>query len=157
MAKTTPATLHLTRLGVAFTPKLYDYDPHAQEIGLFAARALDLPPPVVLKTLMTRVDGEPVCVVLASDAEVQMKALAAACEGKSAEMMKPADAERLTGFKVGGISPFGQKKQVVAVLDAAALQHDVVYVNGGQRGMLLEIASADLAAALQPIIATISR
>jgi Cys-tRNA(Pro)/Cys-tRNA(Cys) deacylase len=74
----------------------------------------------VFKTLMAEVDGKPVCVVVPSDCEVSMKKLAAAFGGKSANMMKPADAERLTGFKVGGISPFGQRKRVPTAIDETA-------------------------------------
>lgn len=111
MAKTTPATLALSRGGVAFTTVNYDYDAGAERVGLQAAEALGVEPHRVLKTLMAEVDGKPVCVVVPSDREVSMKKLAAAFAGKSATMMKPADAERLTGYKVGGISPFGQKRR----------------------------------------------
>ena len=90
----------------------------------------------MLKTLMALVDGKPVCVILPSDREVSMKKLAAAFGGKSAEMMKPTDAERITGYKTGGISPFGQtRKKLPAVIEEQALAHDLVYVNGGQRGL----------------------
>src|SRR5215467_10587487 len=112
MSKVTPATRALAAAGVAFTVHNYDYDPDAESIGLQAAAALGEDPARVLKTLMALVDGKPVCVVVPSDQEVSMKKLAAAFGGKSASMMKAPDAERLTGFVVGGISPFGQKKAV---------------------------------------------
>jgi Cys-tRNA(Pro)/Cys-tRNA(Cys) deacylase len=64
------------------------------------------PPARELKTLMALVDGKPVCVIVPSDHEVSMKKFSAAFGGKSAQMMKPADAERISGYKVGGISPF---------------------------------------------------
>ena len=112
MSKTTRATQALEGAGVAFTLHTYDYDPDAPRIGLQAAEALGEDPCRVLKTLMAEVDGKPVCVVVPSDQEVSMKKLAAAFGGKSANMMKAPDAERLTGFVVGGISPFGQKKAV---------------------------------------------
>jgi len=110
MSKTTRATQTLAKAGVTFSVHTYDYDPDAERIGLQAAEALGEEPCRVLKTLMAELDGKPVCVVLPSDKEVSMKKLAAAFGGKSAAMMKPADAERLTGYHVGGISPFGQKK-----------------------------------------------
>jgi Cys-tRNA(Pro)/Cys-tRNA(Cys) deacylase len=156
MSKTTPATLALSRAGVAFTLQSYDYDPNAERIGLQAAEALGADPATVLKTLMAEVDGKPVCVVLASNQEVQMKALARAVAGKSAQMMRPADAERVTGFKVGGVSPFGQKRRAPVVLDQAALAHSLVYVNGGQRGLQVRLAPADLVAALQATVAAIT-
>lgn len=144
MSKTTPATLALDRAGVAYRLATYDYDPTAERVGLQAAEALGAAPSEVLKTLMIKVDGKPACAVLASDREVAMKKLAAALGGKSAEMMKPADAERLTGYRVGGVSPFGQKRAVPTVLDAPASELAEVFVNGGQRGLQVRITPADL-------------
>ena len=99
----------MSRLGIAFSLHAYDYDPEAASIGMQAAEAMGVAPHRVLKTLMADVDGKPVCVIVAADAEVSMKKLAAAFGGKAAKMMRPTDAERLTGYRVGGISPFGQK------------------------------------------------
>jgi Cys-tRNA(Pro)/Cys-tRNA(Cys) deacylase len=92
----------LEQAGIAFTVHSYDYDPDADRIGRQAAESLGEPPERVLKTLMVLVDGKPVCVVVPSDREVSMKKLAAALGGKSAQMMRPADAERISGYKVGG-------------------------------------------------------
>ncbi len=156
MAKTTPATLALDKAKVAYDLHVYDYDPDAPRVGLQAAESLGVPPAQVLKTLMTLVDGKPVCAVLASDQEVAMKKLAAAVGGKSAQMMKPADAERLTGYRVGGVSPFGQKRQVPTVVDEAALGHERVFVNGGQRGLQVRLAPADLIAALPAKVAPLT-
>lgn len=72
-----------------------------------------------------------------------MKKLAAAFKGKSANMMKPADAERLTGYHVGGISPFGQKKLVPTAIEEAAMSETLVYMNGGQRGLQVRLAPKD--------------
>jgi Cys-tRNA(Pro)/Cys-tRNA(Cys) deacylase len=105
---------------------------------------------------MAEVDGKPVCAILASDREVAMKRLAAAVGGKSAQMMKPADAERTTGYKVGGVSPFGRKRPTPVVLDAAALAHAQVFVNAGQRGLQARLAPTDLVAALGAVVAEIS-
>lgn len=156
MAKTTPATLALKKAGVAFDLHAYDYDPDAPRVGLQAAEALGADPARVLKTLMAEVDGKPVCAVLASDQEVAMKRLAAVFGGKSAAMMKPADAERITGFKVGGVSPFGQKKRCPTVVDEAALAHARVFINAGQRGLQAELAPADLVAVLGAKVAAIT-
>jgi Cys-tRNA(Pro)/Cys-tRNA(Cys) deacylase len=140
MSKTTPATLALEKAGVAFTLATYDYDPDADSIGLQAAEALGVPPHTVLKTLMAEVDGHPVCVIVPSDHEVSMKKLAAAFGGKSAQMLKPAAAERLTGYRVGGISPFGQKRQVPTAIEELALLEPLVFINGGQRGLQVRLA-----------------
>lgn len=148
MSKTTPATLALSKAGVAFSLSTYDYDPSADRVGLQAAEALGVDPATVLKTLMAEVDGKPVCVVVPSDEEVNMKKLAAAFGGKSAHMMKPVDAERLTGYKVGGISPFGQKRPVPTCVEETAILHEAVFLNGGQRGLQIRIKPDDLVAAL---------
>jgi Cys-tRNA(Pro)/Cys-tRNA(Cys) deacylase len=144
MALVTPATLALRALGVAFELRTYDYDPNADRVGLQAADALAEPATRVLKTLIAQVDGKPVCIVLPSDREASMKKVAAAFGGKSAAMMPVADAERLTGYKVGGVSPFGQKKQLRTVVDAVASGEAYIYVNGGQRGLQIRMAPVDL-------------
>ena len=149
MSKTTPATLALEKAGIAFTLFPYDYDPDAPRVGLQAAEALSRAPGQVFKTLMAEVDGKPVCVVVPSDCEVSMKKLAATFGGKAANMMKPPDAERLTGFKVGGISPFGQRKKVPTAIDETAELFDEVLINGGQRGLLLGLSPADAARAAE--------
>jgi Cys-tRNA(Pro)/Cys-tRNA(Cys) deacylase len=156
MSKTTRATQTLSKLGTAFTLHTYDYDPDAESIGLQAAEALGIAPQRMLKTLMAEVDGNPVCVVVPSDKEVSMKKLAAAFRGKSAKMMRPADAERMTGYHVGGISPFGQKKRVPVAMEQAALSENTVYLNGGQRGLQIEIAPEAARAALDAMAATLT-
>ena len=155
MAKTTRATIELTKLGIAFSVHGYDYDPDAESIGLQAAEALGEPASRVLKTLMAELDGKPVCVVLPSGHEVSMKKLATALGGKSATMMKPADAERLTGYHVGGISPFGQKKRVPTAIEAAALSEPYVFINGGQRGLQVRLDPKDAAQALNAVSAEV--
>ncbi|MFE1597544.1 Cys-tRNA(Pro) deacylase [Methylobacterium sp. ID0610] len=148
MSKTTRATLALSKAGVAHSVHAYDYDPDAPRIGLQAAEALGLAPERVLKTLMAQVDGKPVCALVPSDREVSLKRLAAAFGGKAAAMLRPAEAERLTGYHVGGISPLGQKRPVPTLVEAAALHHETVFVNGGQRGLQVQLAPADLVAVL---------
>lgn len=149
MSKTTPATLALAKAGVAFTLHSYTYDPDAERVGLQAAEALGVPPRTVLKTLMATVDGHPVCCIVPSDREVSMKKLAATFGGKAAAMMRPAEAERLTGYKVGGISPFGQRRRVPAAIEEAALGEALVFINGGQRGLQVRLAPADARAVLE--------
>ena len=143
MAKGTPATVALTNAGVAFTLHEYDYDPNAARIGMQAADALGVDPARLLKTLMAKA-GDTVCVLVPSDAEVSLKKLAAAAGVKDAAMLPPAEAERITGYHVGGISPFGQKKCVRVFVDEAALAHASIIVNGGRRGLQIELAPADL-------------
>jgi len=153
MSKGTRATKMLEQAGIAFTTATYDYDPNAQSIGLQAAEALGEAPDRVLKTLMALVDKKPVCVIVPSDHEVSLKKLAAAFGGKSAEMMKPADAERISGYKVGGISPFGQMRKLPTAIEEQALGHEAVYVNGGQRGLQVRLRPSDIVTAIGAIAA----
>lgn len=153
MSKATRATRVLSEAGVVFTVHEYDYDPDADRIGLQAAEALGESAERVLKTLMTKVDGKPVCVIVPSDREVAMKKLAAACGGKHAEMMKPADAERVSGYKVGGISAFGQMRKLRTAIEEQALAHELVYINGGQRGLQLRLDPRDVVRVLEAVAA----
>jgi Cys-tRNA(Pro)/Cys-tRNA(Cys) deacylase len=157
MSKTTPATLALSKANIPFTLATYDYDPNAERVGLQAAEAIGVPPGEVFKTLMLELDGKPVCAIVPSDEEVNMKKLAAALGGKSAHMMKPADAERLTGYKVGGISPLGQRKQVPTALDELAMLYEEIFLNGGQRGLQIRIKPADLISVLDCKVADLTR
>lgn len=143
MSKTTRATLALQKAGIAFSLHPYDYDPAAESIGMAAAAALGIAPQVMLKTLMAEADGKPVCVVLPADHDVSMKRLAALFRAKHAQMMKPDAAERLTGYHVGGISPFGQKRAVPTAIEETAMAHAQVYINAGQRGLLLALRPED--------------
>ena len=156
MAKATPATRALEAAHVSFTMHEYDYDPDAARIGLQAADALGVSPERLLKTLMARAGGEIVCVLVPSDREVNLKKLAAVAGAKSAAMCKPAEAERVTGYRVGGISPFGQKKRVRAVIERSALAHEKVIVNGGRRGLQIELSAADLLRVLSAVTADLT-
>jgi Cys-tRNA(Pro)/Cys-tRNA(Cys) deacylase len=148
MAKVTPATVALEEAKVAFKLHEYDYDPNAARIGMQAAEALGVSPSRLLKTLMAKAGGAVICVLIASDREVSLKKLAAAAGTKDAAMLPPAEAERITGYHVGGISPFGQRKRAAAFIEQAALAHPTIIVNGGRRGLQIELAPADLVSLL---------
>jgi len=143
MSKTTRATQMLQKSGIAFTVHSYAYDAGAERVGLQAAEALAQPPGRVLKTLMARVEGQPVCVIVPSDRELSMKKLAVAFGGKSAQMLPPADAERISGYKVGGISPFGQMRKLRTAMEQDSLVHEFVFINGGQRGLQVRLDPRD--------------
>jgi Cys-tRNA(Pro)/Cys-tRNA(Cys) deacylase len=155
MAKGTPATVALTKAGVAFTLHEYDYDPNAARIGMQAAEALGVDPARLLKTLMAKAGSAIVCVLVPSDLDVSLKKLAAAAGSKDAAMLPAPEAERVTGYHVGGISPFGQKKRVRAFIEAAALAQATIIVNGGRRGLQIEIAPADLVRVLDATAAAL--
>jgi Cys-tRNA(Pro)/Cys-tRNA(Cys) deacylase len=144
MARGTPATVALEKAGAAFKLHEYDYDPNAERVGMQAADALGVSPSRLLKTLMAKSGSGVVCVLIASDKEVSLKKLAAAAGTKDAAMLSAPEAERFTGYHVGGISAFGQRKRAKVFIDAAALAHATVIINGGRRGLQIEIAPAEL-------------
>lgn len=156
MARRTPATQALDKQGIAYDLLEYAYDPDAASIGLQAAEAMGLPPSVVFKTLMVTSGDEALVAVLPSDRELVLKALAAAAGKKSLAMMKPADAERMSAYKVGGISPLGQKKRLRTFIDSSARDLDFMVVNGGQRGLQIKLAPADLVTATAGVVAPIA-
>lgn len=153
----TPATVALTRAGIPFTEHAYEHDPGAASYGLEAAGRLGLDPARVFKTLFTVVDGHLVVGIVPVSGQLDLKAVAAAVGGKKAAMADPADAERATGYVVGGISPVGQKRPHPTVLDASALDFDTVYVSGGRRGLDLGLAPGDLVRVTQATVAPIRR
>jgi Cys-tRNA(Pro)/Cys-tRNA(Cys) deacylase len=156
MAKKTPATAAMERAGKPYEVLDYVYDPDAASIGLQAAEAMGLPPHQVFKTLMTTSGDEALVAVVPSDRELNLKALAQAAGRKSVAMMKVPEAERLSGYKVGGISPLGQKKRLRTFFDASALALPFIVVNGGQRGLQIKAAPADLIAATAAVVAEIA-
>jgi Cys-tRNA(Pro)/Cys-tRNA(Cys) deacylase len=153
----TPATVALTRAGVAFTEHRYRHDPAAASYGVEAAAQLGLPPDQVFKTLLTRVDGRLVVAVVPVSGQLDLKAVAAAVDGRRATMADPADAERATGYVVGGISPVGQRRALPTVVDDTALGFGTVYVSGGRRGLDLGLAPADLVRVTGAVVAAIGR
>jgi Cys-tRNA(Pro)/Cys-tRNA(Cys) deacylase len=109
-----------------------------------AAEALGVEPQRLLKTLMAKAGSETVCVLAPSDREVNLKKLAAAAKAKSATMLGAMEAERITGYHVGGISPFGQKKRARVFIEQSALSFPRILCNGGRRGLQVELTPADL-------------
>lgn len=130
--------------GVAFTLHPYEHAAGAPSYGGEAADALGLSPDEVFKTLVARVDGRLVTAVVPVSGTLDLKALAAAVGGKKAAMAEPADAERATGYVVGGISPLGQRSRMPLVVDDSVLALDAVYVSAGRRGLQVRVAPADL-------------
>ena len=134
---------------VVHTIHEYAHDPSAPSFGTEAAELLGIEAARVHKTLLATVERagrtELIVAVVAVNAQLDLKALAAAVGVKKAEMAKPADAERATGYVVGGISPLGQRKRLVTVIDADAKEFGTVFVSAGRRGLEVELAAVDLA------------
>lgn len=147
----------LQRAGVEVVVHAYDHDPRATSYGTEAADALGLDPARVFKTLMVEVDGRLCVAVVPVAGSLDLKSAAAALGGKKAVLADPAAAQRATGYVLGGISPFGQKRAHPTVVDVSALDHPTVYVSGGRRGLDIEVAATDLIARTRAVTAAIGR
>lgn len=156
----TPAIKALTIAGIPFTEHRYEHDQRAVADGLGygeeAATAIGVDAARVFKTLMIEVGGHLAVVIVPVLHRVDLKAAAVAHGAKKATMADPAAAERSSGYVVGGISPVGQKRRLPTVVDASAMEHESVFVSGGQRGLDLELTPADLVAATQATVARIT-
>jgi Cys-tRNA(Pro)/Cys-tRNA(Cys) deacylase len=153
----TPAVQTAQRAKIAFTVHEYEHDAGAA-YGVEAVERLGLDPERVFKTLVTS-PGERafVVAVVPVAASLDLRALGTAVGSKRLEMADPHDAERVTGYDLGGISPLGQRKQLPTVVDASAEAFDTVFVSAGRRGLEIELAPADLVRLTQATVAPISR
>ena len=144
-ARGTPATAAVAKAKVEHRIHEYRHDPAAPSYGLEAAEQLGVDPAGVFKTLVAEVDGRLAVAVVPVAARLDLKALAAAAGGRKAVMAEAADAERATGYVVGGISPLGHRKPLPVFLDSTMQDRPTVLVSAGRRGLELELAPADLA------------
>ena len=141
----TPAIVLLKKQRIAHTVHSYTHDPKTGSYGLEAAEKLNLLPERVFKTLLTSTEsGELLVAVLPVHAHLNLKALAACAGVKKVEMADPQQAQRVTGYLVGGISALAQKKTLRTFLDSSAQQLDTLYISAGRRGLEVELAAEDL-------------
>ncbi|WP_129337435.1 Cys-tRNA(Pro) deacylase [Cellulomonas endophytica] len=154
----TPALAALAAAGVAHRVLAYAHDPSTDlGYGTEAAAALGVDPARVLKTLVATVDGSLWVAVVPVSGTLDLKALAAAAGGRRAALAPAPDAERATGYVVGGISPLGQRRRLPTVLDAAAAEHAEVLVSAGRRGLDVALAPADLVRLTSAVVAPVAR
>ncbi len=163
----TPAIRVLERAGVLYVVHEYDAgaplpvaaSPRDRRVGYGdrTATALGIDPARIHKTLVASVDGRLVAALVSVDRELDLKALAAAAGGRRAEMADPSAAERSTGYVVGGISPFGQRRQLPTIVDTGALAHATILVSGGRRGLQVELAPAEVVRLTRATVAPIAR
>ena len=136
----------------------YTHDPKAPSYGAEAAAALDVEQARCFKTLVVDVEGSLTVAVVPVSGSLDLKALAMAVGAKRAAMADPAQAERTTGYVLGGISPLGQRKRLPTAIDGSAEAFDTIFVSAGRRGLEIELAPADLirltGALVAPIAAT---
>lgn len=154
----THATLWLDERGVTYTEHVYRYVEHGG--ACHAAHALELNPHNVAKTLVMEDErARPMIVLMHGDQNVSTKNLARQIGAKRVTACSPKDAERHSGYQVGGTSPFGTRKKMDLWVETSLLDLDTIYVNGGRRGYLLGLAPyilTDLSTG-QPIQAGIQR
>lgn len=146
MAGGTRAVQALDAAGTGYTLHEYDVQGGDRSYGEAVASSLRVDPRRLFKTLVATVDGRAVVGVVPVSGRLSLKKLARAAGGKHAEMADPADAQRLTGYVVGGISPFGQRRHLPMYLDTSVTDHDTVLVSAGRRGLQVEVAPGDLIA-----------
>lgn len=153
----TPAFVALQRADVRFTPHSYVHDPRAESFGMEAAAALGVEPGRVFKTLMAVIDSELCVGIVPVMGSLDLKALADALGGKRAQMADAAQAQRATGYVIGGISPLGQKKAHRTAIDRTASQWPTIFVSGGRRGLEAELQPDDLVRLTRAVVARIAR
>lgn len=153
----TPTTLFLTAHSVPFTMHDYDYVSDPGKIGLHAAAGIGIDQEKVFKTLMVEIDKKQiVCTAIPVHLKMDLKKVAALFGGRNARMLGAEKAEALTGFQVGGISPFGTRTVVPVIFDDSILKLDKLYINGGGRGLVVELAPEDALHCVQAQTASIT-
>lgn len=139
----TRATQYLKKAGIPFTEHVYDYVDHGGASE--SARQLDVDEHQVVKTLVMQDEARrPLIILMHGSYQVSTKNLARGIGCKSVEPCAPADAERHSGYQVGGTSPFGLRKAMPIFVEASVLDLEKIYINGGRRGMLVSIAPVAL-------------
>lgn len=143
----TPAVQGLKKAGIDYRLHSFSVSDDSEGYGLAAAKALGVPPERVFKTLMVCFNQDPkalgVC-ILPVNQTLNLKMAAKAHKQKSATMADPKQAEKITGYIVGGISPIAQKKPLPTVLDQSAAHLESILVSGGKRGLDIELKPNDL-------------
>ncbi|PWJ25125.1 Cys-tRNA(Pro)/Cys-tRNA(Cys) deacylase [Branchiibius hedensis] len=153
----TPATRALRAAKITYTEHVYDHDPAVTDYGQEAATALGVSPDRVFKTLIVESESGLAVVIVPVAAMMDLKSVAATLEVKKVSLAAATDAQRSSGYVVGGISPFGQRRQLPTVLDQSATGHASILVSGGRRGFDIEVDPQDLVGLLDAVVAPVAR
>jgi len=159
MKGATPAMVMLERSGIEFAVHAFDHDlVDAEELGYgrAAAHALGVDESRVFKTLLAQSEKSAVVAIVPVSSQLSLKALAQVLGVKRCEMVSANDAQRITGYVVGGISPFGQKKKLLTVVDESAIDLSTIFVSGGRRGLDIEVAPTELIRVLDALSGAIA-
>ena len=139
----TPAIQMLKKLKIQH--KIYTYECSVDhDFGHHCASELGIDEHRVYKTLLIHHEKSYVTAVIPVNCTLNLKQAARIAGLKKVEMADPKDAERISGFVVGGISPLGQKKRLPAIIDSEALKHDEILISGGRRGLSVGLNPEDL-------------
>ncbi len=142
----TRATKYLAQRKISFEVRKYEHETKGAE---YAARAIGFPLEQTIKTLVVDLDDKAhTLALMPGDKQLDLKRISKACSAKKAALADTATAERLTGYLVGGISPFGIRRKLPAVMDESLLAFRTVSINGGQRGIMLIMAPGDIVSVL---------
>ncbi len=137
----TPAIKSLEKAKAKFQTHEYHHDANAESYGMEAAEKLGIDPNRVFKTLVVMLDAKDYAVgIIPVSAMLSMKQIAKAAGAKKAAMADKQQVERMTGYVLGGVSPFGQKKLLKTFIDSSAKIHPTVFVSAGRRGLEVELA-----------------
>lgn len=131
---------------------------HREKGAEFAARATGYPFEGTVKTLVVELDPKSYCLaLLPGHKELDLKKLSSTLGFKRSTMVDIKTAERLTGYQVGGISPFGTQQRLETVMESSILDNEKVLINAGKRGVMLKMAPGDIVTALDCKVASIAR
>lgn len=159
VAAATPAIAALVKVGVPHEVLKFGHDRREDSFGAEAVNALTqdggIAAEQIFKTLVIAVPDGLAVAVVPVPARLSLKAAAAALGVTKAGMAEPAVVQRVTGYVVGAVSPFGQRKPLPTVVDSSALAWDRVYCSAGRRGWDVAVSSADLIRLTRAIVANI--
>jgi len=137
----TPAITVLDRAHASYELHEYDHDAANTHYGSEAADKMGISAERVFKTLVVALDnGKLAVAVLPVSLNLNLKTMAKALGAKKAQMAKPEQVERSSGYVLGGVSPIGQKKSLTTIIDSSAADYSTIFISAGRRGLEIELA-----------------